>query len=281
MSEENNIPPEATDSSVENIIKIEQPQTEKEMEVHHHAHDPAAPHHKKNWKSYFWEFLMLFLAVFCGFLAEYQLEHKIERDREQQYVESLVADLENDQEIFKQHAVNVNQSMLMMDSMINILGNSSTITENTGELYYLARSAPRLKNLTINNRTFEQLKNSGNFRLIRNLKISNRIMNYYEKFPLIRFMEINHETEFTEYKKIAARVFDAAIFKSMETDGEEIKRININQPLHTYDKAILQELAFFGVQMSGTKKSIFITEGKLRITGAELLKYLQKEYHLK
>ncbi|MEJ7674922.1 MAG: hypothetical protein WKF59_20040 [Chitinophagaceae bacterium] len=36
---------------------------------------------KKTWKSYFWEFLMLFLAVFCGFLAEYQLEHKIEKDR--------------------------------------------------------------------------------------------------------------------------------------------------------------------------------------------------------
>jgi hypothetical protein len=59
------------------------PETEN-MEVHHHAHDPAVPHHKKNWKSYFWEFLMLFLAVFCGFLAEYQLEHKIERDRGEQ-----------------------------------------------------------------------------------------------------------------------------------------------------------------------------------------------------
>jgi hypothetical protein len=27
--------------------------TQEDMEVHHHAHDPAAPHHKKNWKSYF------------------------------------------------------------------------------------------------------------------------------------------------------------------------------------------------------------------------------------
>ena len=36
----------------------------KDMEVHHHAHPT---HGKKNWKSYFWEFLMLFLAVFCGF----------------------------------------------------------------------------------------------------------------------------------------------------------------------------------------------------------------------
>lgn len=37
------------------------------MEVHHHAQDPATPHHKKKWESYFWEFLMLFLAVICGF----------------------------------------------------------------------------------------------------------------------------------------------------------------------------------------------------------------------
>ena len=34
------------------------------MEVHHHAHHQ---HEKKTWKSYFWEFFMLFLAVFCGF----------------------------------------------------------------------------------------------------------------------------------------------------------------------------------------------------------------------
>ena len=29
-----------------------QPVTQQDMEVHHHAHDPAAPHHKKNWKNY-------------------------------------------------------------------------------------------------------------------------------------------------------------------------------------------------------------------------------------
>jgi heme/copper-type cytochrome/quinol oxidase subunit 3 len=66
------------------------------MEVHHHAHNPAEPHHKKNWKSYFWEFIMLFLAVFCGFLAEYQLEHKIEKDRELQFIKSLTTDLQDD-----------------------------------------------------------------------------------------------------------------------------------------------------------------------------------------
>ncbi len=78
-------------SSIEPVTETEQtvndnPQTEKEMEVHHHTH-PG--HHKKKWTDYFWEFLMLFLAVFCGFLAEYQLEHKIERDREKEYAKAL------------------------------------------------------------------------------------------------------------------------------------------------------------------------------------------------
>ena len=39
---------------------------------------------------------MLFLAVFSGFMAEYQLEHKIEKDRESQYINSLLADLNED-----------------------------------------------------------------------------------------------------------------------------------------------------------------------------------------
>jgi hypothetical protein len=47
------------------------------MEVHHHANHGD----KKNWKSYFWEFLMLFLAVTLGFFVENQREHYIEHVR--------------------------------------------------------------------------------------------------------------------------------------------------------------------------------------------------------
>lgn len=61
-----------SESSSEEIVptknteSIHQNSEIENMEVHHHAHHEG----KKNWKSYFWEFLMLFLAVFCGFLAE-------------------------------------------------------------------------------------------------------------------------------------------------------------------------------------------------------------------
>ncbi|MGE5109005.1 MAG: hypothetical protein ACM3H8_15810 [Sphingobacteriales bacterium] len=229
---------------------------------------------------YLWEFLMLFLAVFCGFLAEYQLEHVIEHQREKQYIQSLIADLKSDQEALSNHITHVKAGIFMMDSMITILNTPVHIANNTGHLYFWARLAPRLIPLSTNNRTFEQLKNSGNFRLIRNLSTSNKIMTYYEKFPRIRLLESINETEFTEYKKIAAKIFDPAVFLSTEGINDEIKRLSSNPSLHTSDNELLQELSVFSVYMHGTKKGILGTDEELKNIGAELIDYLQKEYHL-
>src|SRR5688572_7244208 len=203
------------------------------MEVHTHSHTP-----RKKWTHYFWEFLMLFLAVFCGFLAEYKLEHTIEHQREKQYIRSLVADLESDQEVLAQHILHVKAGISMMDSVITILITPTMIESYTGSLYYLARLGPRLSPLSTNNRTFEQLKNSGNFRLIRNINTSNKIMTYYEKFPLIRMLESINENEFNEYKKIAAKIFDPSVFRKMEGDSG-INRTSETPALRTTDRELL------------------------------------------
>ena len=245
------------------------------MEVHAHTHSE-----RKKWTHYLWEFLMLFLAVFCGFLAEYKLEHIIEHNREKQYIQSLIADLKSDQQILTRHILHVKTGISMMDSVITILNTPLLIANNTGLLYYLARLAPRLNPLSTNSRTFEQLKNSGNFRLIRNLSTSNKIMTYYEKFPLIRLLESVNETEFTEYKKVAAKIFNPAVFIMMEGEHGEIKRTGENPPLRTMDNELLQELAVFSVYMHGTKKGMLKADEELKMAGAELIAYLQNEYHL-
>ncbi len=274
----NNEPTDETISSAESINEAElpktlnpQPSTSENMEVHHHTH-PA--HHKKTWKDYFWEFLMLFLAVFCGFLAEYQLEHVIEHQREKQYIESLVEDLKSDQEVLSKHIEKVKAGTLMMDTVISILNNPLHVAGKTGQLYYLTRLAPRLNPLTTNNRTFEQLKNSGNFRLIKNLNTSNKIMSYYEKFALIRLLESVNETEFNEYKKVAAKIFYPAVFLMMEGKNDEIKRTTENPPLRVADNDLLQQLSVFAVYMHGTKKGITGAAEELKVAGAELLQYL-------
>jgi len=245
------------------------------MEVHHHPNVE-----KKNFKEYLLEGLMIFLAVTLGFFAEGYREHLSDCAKEKQYIQSLIADLNNDQQVLAQHISQVQSGVSMMDSLISILDNPSVIDDKTGELYYLARLAPRLYPLTTNNRTFEQLKNSGNFRLIRDLNTSNKIMEYYEKFPLINLLESINETEFTEYKKVAAKIFDPAVLVRMEGSNTGVMRINDNPLLRTKDNELLQELSVFAVYMHGTKKGVLGTDEEIKAEGAALITFLKNEYHI-
>jgi len=245
------------------------------MEVHHHPHVE-----KKNFKEYFLEFVMIFIAVTLGFFAESIREHISDSSKEKEYVESLVQDLKIDQQVLTQNIAAMHSGISMMDSMITILDNPSSIANNTGQLYFLARLSPRLQPLAINDKTFEQLKNSGNFRLIKNIGTSNKIMDYYNKLPLVRMLENINETEFTQYKIVASKIFNPEIFVSTEGADNELKRIDGNPPLRTTDPELLQELSVFSVYMHGTKKGILGADEEMKKSGEALIEYLQKEYHL-
>lgn len=247
------------------------------MEVQKHPHHVT---HKKKFGEYLLEFFMLFLAVFLGFVAENIRENRVEKEREHQYIQSMVEDLKADQVVLAAHIANVFEGIHMMDTLIYNLNHHEGIATHTGQMYYLARFAPRLLPLNINNRTFEQLKNSGSFRLIHSINISNKIMTYYEKLSLVRLLESVNETEFTEYKKAAAKVFDPQILVSMESVKGEIVRRNDNPPLKHMDADRLEELAIFSVYMHGTKNGIQEASGEMKRSGAALIKDLQKEYHL-
>ena len=246
------------------------------MEVHAHTHTA-----RKKWTHYLWEFLMLFLAVFCGFLAEYQLEHKIEKDKELQYIKSMYEDLKENGKMLSQVLIFQRNRIDMMDSMINMLNDPTRIRGKEGLLYYFARMSPRLQTLTVNNRTFEQLKNSGSFRLIRKIETSNRIMAYYENIPLIRQIEGLYFGEFDHYKIIASQVFDPAIFTSMEMKNGEIARTVQNPTLQSYDPGLIKQLSLFAVYMNGSGRGIIQQVAELKQKGEAMIDYLQREYHLK
>src|SRR6187401_1532269 len=239
------------------------------MEVHHHSHSS-----RKKWTHYLWEFLMLFLAVFCGFLAEYQLEHKIEKDRELQYIRSLYEDVKENDKMFSQVLIAQRSRIDMMDSMIAMLNYPGNIRGNEGHLYYFARMSPRLQTLTVNNRTFEQLKNSGSFRLIRKIETSNRIMAYYENIPLIRQIEGLYFGEFDHYKTMASRIFDPAVFTSMEMKIGEITRTDQNPPLQSYDPDLIKQLSIFAVYMNGSGRGIIQQVRELKQKGEIMIDYL-------
>ncbi|HVT85163.1 MAG TPA: hypothetical protein VHD35_08155 [Chitinophagaceae bacterium] len=248
------------------------------MEVHHHPHES---HEHKKWHHYFWEFFMLFLAVTLGFLVENLREHVVETKKEKEYIQSLIADLKDDDSAINEALIEQENRTAMMDSMITILNDPSRIHGNEGVLYYWARLSPRLGALPVNTRTFEQLKNSGNFRLIRNMETSNKIMSYYEDIPSIRLVEGIFLREFDQYKILASRIFDPAVFISMEKKNGDIIRTEKNPPLQSYDPALIKQFSVFAVYMNGSARGIMTVAKELHEKGKAIIEYLQNEYHLK
>ena len=255
------------------------------MEVHHHAHTA-----RKKWTHYFWEFLMLFLAVFCGFLAEYQLEHKIEKDREKQYMITLLEDLKADTVSFGQ-AKNWYEFMrTRKDSVITNL-RPPVAKENVLNYYSEAVNFIIYRGFTFHDRTIEQLKSSGGFRLITNRKVSESLAEYDSRLRGAFFSNnFSIEKNRDELRKKMASILDEGVFLYSEfkagersvfyTDSIKMdKRIALE--LITDDKHILMnfynsciaQLGYMGNQLG-------IIEG-MRNRAGDLIVLIQKEYKLK
>jgi hypothetical protein len=245
------------------------------MEVHHHGH----VHNKTKWKEYAFQFFMLFLAVFCGFLAEYQLEHVIENNREKQFMRSLLADLSDDQAEITRIQNRQDERGPMMDSLIRLL-NSDGVWQHTADVYYFGRLASRGTVLPYNNRTIDQMRNSGGFRLVRKENVANSIMEYYSALGEVKMLEQTDLDEQNQYRALAVKVFNGEVFQSIVTSESRVLRPQGNPPLRTYDKALLGDLASWVHYMNNTRISICSELKPIKQKGLDLSNLIKKEYHL-
>ena len=179
------------------------------MEVHHHSHTA-----RKKWTHYFWEFLMLFLAVFCGFLAEYQLEHKIEKDREKKFMRSMIEDLKADTSAISTLNQRRKERLRMYDSL-NTAIVEKKYPDNGSSVYYWGRNISRRVFFFSSDGTMQQLKNSGGLRLISDHSISEKIIAYDVLYRRTIIQQELEEMLLNEYRLLARRVFDAAVFNQM------------------------------------------------------------------
>ena len=254
------------------------------MEVHHHSHtsDPDSHRGRKKWTHYFFEFLMLFLAVFAGFLAENWREHIVERKREKEYIRSMIEDLKLDTAGLASDNNTRKAAVVMYDSVITLLNKKNRSQFEQQRIYYLARMGLRLSPFPkLNDRTYEQMKSSGNLRLIHEKEISDKITHYY--FNIKEFSLNTDQTllRLQSLIEIQGKVFDGAVFQQMIN----VKNFEINQPegypaLITKDKQTLNELSvrIHYVLSILLYSQNFITE--LEKETSELIETLKKEYHL-
>jgi hypothetical protein len=246
------------------------------MEVHHHSHTA-----RKKWTHYFWEFLMLFLAVFCGFLAEYKLEHTIERHREKQFISTMVEDLKSDTAQLTETVAYKRSKEKMLDSLIFYLSKPDR-KKYGNDIYYYARNVTRPQYFSPNDRTIQQLKNSGALRLIRKLSISDSIMYYDQQLRYLFTLNEDERSIRDNFRDLVGTIFDGTVFYSQidTVDFANYNRPNGNPSLIMEDQISINKVISSAQYLKTVIRGVRVRQERIKKSAIQLMSFLQREYHL-
>ena len=236
------------------------------METHpYHLHHAPG---KKIWH-YFFEFLMLFLAVFCGFIAENWREQLREHRREKEFIRSIVEDIKSDTLQSNKTILQLKRIRSGIDSVL-ILLSSPEIFDKSNDAYRLWTKNLGLEVFVSNDRTIQQLKNSGELRLIRNKAVSDRIMKYDQTL----------KKYYTQSNLMYSAVLDVTNYSQLFDFISLDKNKNIPVPLTEQGKKSLNQ-AYSHLQLwnRGLIGLISWLE-EVNEEGTRLVTFIQKEYHL-
>jgi 2-polyprenyl-6-methoxyphenol hydroxylase-like FAD-dependent oxidoreductase len=252
-----------------------------EMEVHHH---PDLKHKKKNFREYFLEFLMIFLAVTMGFIAENVREGISDRSKEKEYIESLVQDIKTDTAQAKDKLKSLHSQMFGMDTLEMLL--TPEVNNNDSAVYICYRQGKSIYSqhpMVYSDRTITQLVSSGNMRLIKKQKISDRITEYYSNIKGVDAQKTYYIDYFHRCLEIFQEIYEFDSYHSrLNSKGESIYPALVYGKFHV---AITnaEELKKFKSTIQTTKAIIDSYRddiGSLNKQADSLIRFLKQEYSL-
>ncbi len=240
-------------------------------QIHSHAQE-------KHFKHYLFEFFMLFLAVTLGFFVENIREHLVENSREKDYIHSIAEDIKQDisqlDTIISQRKNKDHQ----IDSLLYLL-NYSDVNAHGNDIYFYARWVPRTYRFYQNDRTVQQL-NSGNWRLIRNSKVTDALLSYHNLVrSLSVYIEQREESLILIMYPTMDKLFDSRVFQKM-LNGLSFDRPEGNPMLLIRDHDIINEYCN-QIHFIQNANYYFIHNSTLLVNNArKTLTILQNEYNL-
>jgi hypothetical protein len=231
---------------------------------------------------------MLFLAVFCGFLAENQREHFVEHQREKQFMASMVSDLKSDSNNLAWMHTTFNYSIAHIDSLIPLLADPARMDSVAQQIYQQQIYLNLFFKWVYNDRTVNQLKNSGNFRLIRKQNVSD-LISKYDGYIRNFVGSMQEEYIIPQWEKVNSdgnEIFKTSVWREYMKDIKGVwiyKRIDL--PVRPYfintDEARIQQfvnrLQQFAVAVEWFNSNTVIAMQK----NQELDSLIRKEYHIK
>lgn len=245
------------------------------MEAHTHLHTE-----RKRLKHYLFEFFMLFLAVFCGFLAENFREGSVENHREKQFVLSVAEDLKHDVHDLDSLIKGRQTRARRIDSLFLLLNNPDPNTYGN-DIYYYSRLLTYFGPFVNNDRTIQELKNSGNFRLISKQLVSDSIMFYDQRVRSFESTYTREEAVAENYIAMLSDYFDSRVFNEMlRPSPPGVNRPTGNPRLLITENRQLQKLLTAIHFFKAINIAIMDQQKRLKLQAESLLQFIKKEYQL-
>ena len=257
------------------------------MEVHHHTHHK---HEKRNWKSYFWEFLMLFLAVTLGFFVENQREHYIENLRAKEFSKSLIKDLQNDITAIQDYKKSATMYIAIADSLL-LLSQTTLEGRAASQFCFYTRFMYWTASIVWNRATFEQIKNSGSLRYFKNQQMLERLMVYDGLINDIEMeaynrqvrgnLLVNQINQIIEpvYHRELSRYFLSS-YDTISSETIENLLLTNRESLETKRNEIREFLNMVVVQQRNLRREVMIDWPEAEQMANALINDLKKEYHI-
>jgi hypothetical protein len=141
---------------------------------------------RNQWTDYLVELLVVFVSITAAFLLNNWREDTVNRGLEKKYLTSIYQDLVADS-LSMSHLISIHEKKLdEIQGYVKQLRGKQEIGDSASALF-----GSMLSNYSIqpNSTTYESMKNSGDLKLIRDYRIRDAIVKYYEIFPQIRLQE--------------------------------------------------------------------------------------------
>jgi len=255
----------------ENIPFVESDNIIPNQESENIKFDTNRQHHAPGKKTlhYLLEFLLLFLAVFCGFIAENWREQGAENKLEKEFIYSMVEDIKSDILQSNELLIELKSGKVVTDSVMIELSSPGIIWDSNNA-YRLWSKNIGFPDFISNDRTIQQLKNTGGLTLIRNKAVSDAIIKYDQTVK-------NYGVQADAMLII---VSDQHIFNQLFDFINLDNNVNTPVPLTDHGKKLLSE-AYADRKMWKLGVSALINRlEEINEEGKRVVIFIQKEYHL-
>lgn len=228
---------------------------------------------------YFFEFFMMFLALYLGFLVENIRERLTEKKQERVYMQNMLEDLKADIVLYTNYTKNNKVVFELIDTLVQLI-KSQERKEHVTKLAYTARMIlPQFKQLFLTERTYEQMKSSGNLRLIRNQEVANSTSYYYYSVSELKKYNESIMVWATDYGNEMGKIFDGELLLKIIIEKKEIPAgvtaLLTEDPV-TLNALITSAQYLYGALILGERIG-----NERSIAAQKLIELIEKEYRLK